>query len=142
MTHDGKRGWLRAGAALVLASGALVVLGAHPLTAFPARLLADLLFWPLDGLQTGLAGETRLLAAIGGGVLIGWGVMLWQLSGEMFDRAPEAVGRIIRTSVIAWFVVDSTGSFASGAWLNVVANLVFLALFLVPLWPRRKGAIA
>jgi hypothetical protein len=127
---------------LVLGSGALVAMGAHPVTAFPARLLSDLLFWPLDGLQTGLAGETRLLAAIGGGVMIGWGVLLWQLTGEMFDRAPEAVGRMIRTSVIAWFVVDSTGSFASGAWLNVVANLVFLGLFMVPLIARRKDAIA
>ena len=133
MTHERKRVWLRAGAGLVLASGALVALGSHPATALPAQLLADLLFWPMDGLQSGAAGETRLLAAIGGGVLIGWGVLLWQLAGEMFDRAPEGVGRLIKTSVVTWFLVDSTGSLASGAWLNVVANLAFLALFLVPL---------
>ena len=42
--------------------------------------------------------------------------------------------RVILTSIIAWFVVDSSGSVLSGAPLNAVFNLSFLAIFCIPLW--------
>jgi len=142
MTHEKRRLWLRAGSALVIASGALIGLGAHPATAELARLIADLLFWPLDGVQTGNAEETRLLAAIGGGVMIGWGLMLWQLAGEGMNRAPELSRRLIILSVLGWFLTDSAGSLAAGAPLNVLGNLVFLALFLVPLRTAPRVATA
>ena len=136
MTREKQLIWLRAGAVLVIASGVLVGFGSHPATAGLARLLADVLFWPLEGVQTGAADETRLLAAIGGGVMIGWGLLLWQLAGE-----PSA-WRVIRMSVIAWFVADSAGSLAAGAPLNVVGNLVFLALFMIPLLRAPRVAAA
>ena len=136
MTSDKRTFWLRAGAALVIASGALIALGSHPAIAAPLRLVADLLIWPFDGLQPIETSEARLLAAIGGGVLVGWGVMLWQLAPE------PAAHRIIRTSVLAWFVVDSGGSLLAGVPLNVVGNLVFLALFLIPIGFGRRAQAA
>ncbi|MEO8531511.1 MAG: hypothetical protein ABI459_09820 [Deltaproteobacteria bacterium] len=131
MTPNQQTTALRVGAALVIASGVLVGLGSHPATAWPARIIADLIFWPLDGLQTGMAGETRLLAAIGGGVMLGWGLMIWQLA-----TVPAAYPAI-RTSILVWFCADSLGSLAAGAWLNVLGNLVFLIVFMVAL--RQKA---
>jgi hypothetical protein len=134
MHRKSQRTWLRIGAGMVIASGLLVAPAAHPATGGPAVLLADLLFWPLDGAQTGAAGEARLLAAIGGGVMVGWGWALWLLAGEGMDRAPDLARRIILGSVGLWFVVDSTGSIAAGAPLNVVGNLAFLVVLVLPLW--------
>jgi hypothetical protein len=124
---------LRLAAAVTLATGLLLAVAALPATNLPVRLLTDLLIWPFDGGQGLAAPETRLPLAIGGGVMLGWGVMIWQLAGEPMQRAPETIRAIIRTSILAWFVVDSLASVAAGAALNVVANAVFLALFLVPM---------
>ena len=42
---------------------------------------------------------------------------------------------LILGSVALWFLIDSTGSLAAGAPLNILGNLVFLAMFL---WPLRR----
>lgn len=133
---------LRFAAGVTLITGAALALAALPALNLPMRLLADILIWPLDQAQTLGLPETRLAFAIGGGVMLGWGLMIWQLAGEPLERAPDAVRGIIRSSVLAWFVVDSAGSVASGAALNVVPNLVFLALFLVPMRRVRAAVVA
>jgi hypothetical protein len=129
---------LRLAAAVTIATGFLLAIAALPSLNLPVRLLADLLIWPFDGSESLVAAETRLPLAIGGGVMLGWGVMIWQLAGEPMRKAPDAIRAIIRTSAVAWFVVDSLASIAAGAGLNVVANAAFLALFLVPM-ARRAG---
>ena len=131
---------LRFAAGVTMVTGLALALAAVPALNLPSRLLADLLIWPVDGVETLAASETRLGFAISGGVLVGWGLMIWQLAGDPLARAPEAVRAIIRTSMLAWFFVDSAGSVAAGAVLNVLANLVFLALFLLPM--RRGRAVA
>jgi hypothetical protein len=133
---------LRFAAGVTVATGLAMALSAVPALNMAMRLLADVLIWPVDGAETLLAPETRLGFAISGGVLVGWGLTIWHLAGEPFARAPEALRRIIRTSMLSWFVVDSTGSVAAGAALNVLANLVFLALFLIPLQRGRATALS
>jgi hypothetical protein len=140
MDRDTERKWLRIGAGLVIASGVLLASGGYPATAPVLAALADLMIWPFDGVQTMATDEARLLAAIGGGVLVGWGWMLWVLAGEGIDQAPALARRVILTSVGIWFVVDSAGSLAAGAPFNVVGNLVFLGLFVLPM--RRAGRAA
>jgi hypothetical protein len=131
---------LRLAAGVTMITGFALALSAIPALNLPVRLLADLLIWPLDQGQTLATAETRLALAIGGGVMAGWGLMIWQLAGPALERAPDAIRAIIRTSLLAWFAVDSLASVAAGAPLNVLANAVFLALFLVPM--RRSRAIA
>ena len=131
---------LRFAAAVTLATGLALALAASPLLNLPARLLADLLIWPMDGTETLATSETRLMLAIGGGVMTGWGLMIWQLAGEPLQRAPQATRAIIRTSILVWFLVDSLASVAAGVPLNVLGNLVFLALFLLPM--RGAHAVA
>lgn len=132
---------LRFAAGVTVATGLGLALSAVPALNMAVRLLADLLIWPVDGAETLAAPETRLGFAIGGGVLVGWGLMIWHLAGEPLARAPDAVRGIIRTSVLTWFLVDSAGSVAAGAALNVLANLVFLALFLIPMRLGRTAAL-
>jgi hypothetical protein len=133
---------LRFAAGVTMVTGLALALAAVPALNIGVRLLTDLLVWPFDGAETLAASESRLALAIGGGVMLGWGLMIWQLAGEPLERAPEAVRGIIRASVLGWFVVDSAGSVAAGAALNVMPNLVFLALFLLPMRKARAAVAA
>ncbi|MGL4234472.1 hypothetical protein [Tabrizicola sp.] len=99
----------------------------------PIGVVLDAVFWPLDGGQGAAASETRLLLAILGGITLGWGVMIWQLAGEPLARDPGLIRPIIRNAIVAWFVLDSTGSILAGAPINVAANMLILAMFLVPM---------
>lgn len=128
---------LRFAAGVTMVTGLALALAAVPALNIGVRLLTDLLVWPFNGAETLAASETRLALAIGGGVMLGWGLMIWQLAGEPLERAPDAVRGIIRASVLGWFLVDSAASVAAGAALNILPNLVFLALFLLPM---RRGA--
>ena len=130
MTRE-QRG-LRFAAGVTMGFGLMIALAAQPQLAAPTVMLADILIWPVDGAETGSLPEARLLYAIAGGVLTGWGWMIWLLAGEAMHRQPGLVRSIIRQSLLLWFAVDSTGSVLAGAPLNVLANGAFLALFLVP----------
>lgn len=112
--------------------GLLVAMGAHPATSGFTAFFTDLLFWPIDSVQTLADPQARLFCAIAGGVCAGWGVMLWLLAREpCLDGA-----RLVRLAVaplLTWFVVDSTGSALAGAPLNAFGNALYLALLLAPL---------
>jgi len=129
--------WLKFGSALTIFFGLLVAAAATPIGAAPAQFLADLIFFPIDSAQDLAAPETRLMSAIGGGVMAGWGVMLWMLSTRLFPSDQALAAKLIITSIVTWFVIDSTGSILAGAPLNVAFNLSFLLIFGVPLWRYR-----
>lgn len=139
MTLDKVQLWLKLASCIVIGFGLLIALGAHSALGAPVIFLADLLLWPLDGAETGTARETRLIAGIAGGVMVGWGFMLWGLAGEGMARAPDLSRRLILGSVGIWFVIDGMGSIAAGSPLNVLGNISFLALFL---WPLRRPPVA
>ena len=129
---------MKTAAALVVGFGVLALLGTHPATAEPLRVLIDMVFWPLDGMETLSAPATRLVCAIGGGLMVGWGLMLWQVVTRLYPRDPELARTMILTSIGAWFIVDSAGSIAAGAPVNGVLNIGFLLAFAIPLWrPKR-----
>jgi hypothetical protein len=135
-------GWLKAASAVVIGSGALLVLAAFPETSAPTLLLTDLLLWPLDGARSLAAPETRLYIAVDGAILEGWGVMLWLISARLYEREPELARHMILSSLGVWFVMDCSGSLLAGAPLNVVLNMIFLLAFLVPLWrPARRATV-
>ncbi len=138
MTSEQKALRLAAGAVMIF--GLAIALGAHPASGGLTHLLADLILWPMDGAETGAAHEARLLYAIAGGVMAGWGWALWLLAGEGIARAPDLSRRVIRDSVVVWFAVDCAGSLAAGAPLNLAGNLIFLLLFLVPLHRAQRAA--
>lgn len=126
---------LKAASVLVMSFGVIVALAAHPSTGGVASFFGDLLFWPLDSRPSLLSPGSRLLAAIGGGVMFGWGLMLWHVSVHLLPAHPVLAARIVRSSLLAWFIVDSLGSTVAGAPLNAALNAVLLAAFL---WPLSK----
>lgn len=133
---------LKAASVLVMAVGAAVALAAYPPTAGVTDILADLIFWPFDGRQAVDTPTARLLAAIAGGVMFGWGLLLWQVSAQVLPKDPALAAGLIRTSLLAWFALDSLCSILAGAYLNVLLNVGFLACFLLPLSQLRREAHA
>ncbi len=140
MTQETTISWLKFGSALTIFFGALIAAAVVPALSGPVQYLADFIFFPLDGLQSVAAQETRLINAIGGGVMVGWGLMLWMLSTQLYPKEPALTRKIIMTSIIVWFIIDSSGSVLAGAPLNVVGNTSFLLIFCLPLWRASKGS--
>jgi hypothetical protein len=127
--------WIKlVSATTIIALGALFALGAWPPAAAFANLFVDLLKWPLDGAQTVSTPEARIIAAIGGGITVGWGVMIWQIADRILPTDPVLGRQLLTTSLLSWFVIDSTASWLAGVPLNVVLNTALLLLFLLPLW--------
>lgn len=74
------------------------------------------------------------------GLSLRLGVMVWCLSVWVYDHAPEAVRRTVLCGLLAWFVLDSSGSAASGNASNVLFNVLVLLLAVGPLWRPAKEA--
>lgn len=128
------RFWLKITAIVVGSFGPIFFLGTMEPTSEPIRLTLDLLSWPVDGAQTFAHPDTRFLAALTGGFLIGWGVLIWRLSTSVYDLAPEPVRKAVLSGLIAWFLLDSAGSIASGHGSNALFNVVVLLTAVGPLW--------
>lgn len=134
--------YLKISAVFVMLFGPIFFLGTFPETAEPVRFTMDLLVWPLDSVQTYEHSETIFLGALAGGFLFGWGVLIWRLSGEVYDAAPEAVRKAVVAGFLAWFILDSAGSITSGNASNALFNIIILALFIGPLWRPAKSELA
>lgn len=126
--------WLKLNSFFVVLLGLLVALGVHPATALPATWLADIVFWPVDGQQTLDNQAARALAAIGGGVMVGWGVMMWLVVDRLLPVDPRLARLLLIEATLAWFLVDSTGSFVAGATVNVLLNTVLMLAIVLPAW--------
>ncbi|WP_372573675.1 hypothetical protein [Ruegeria jejuensis] len=141
MSQSFHKFWLKITALMVASFAPVFFLGSIEATTGPARITLDLLGWPLDGSATFTAPDTRFLSALAGGFLLGWGVMIWNLSEHVYDHAPEAVRKSVLYGILAWFVLDSAGSAASGNMSNVFFNMIFLLVGVGPLWrPAQERA--
>jgi hypothetical protein len=123
--------WKNLGAWLFIGFGGAIALASSPATSAPTVFLTDLVLWPIDGGQA-LTDESRLLSAILGGVMLGFGTTLLVLVKKVYPRDPQLVRIVILTGIWVWFVADSLGSVAAGAPLNALFNVGFLLAFLVP----------
>jgi len=134
MTQTFHKFWLKITAIVIGSFGPVFFLGTMTSTLEPARFTLDLLSWPIDGATTCASSDTRFLSALTGGFLMGWGVMVWCLSSWVYDKAPEAVRKTVVVGVLSWFVLDSSGSIASGNASNAFFNILVLLLAVGPLW--------
>ena len=135
--------WLKIAAIIVGSFGPIFFLGTMDTTLEPARWTLDLLSWPLDGATTLDAPDARFILALAGGFLTGWGVMIWCLSQWLYDVAPEAVRKTLLISALSWYVIDSSGSIASGNAPNAGFNLIILLMVVGPMWrPAREDRVS
>jgi hypothetical protein len=134
MSHNFHRFWLKVTAIIIGSFGPVFFLGSMAATLEPARLSLDILSWPIDGATTYASPDTRFLSALTGGFLLGWGALIWCLSSRVHDLAPEPVRKAVLTSILAWFVLDSAGSIASGNPSNALFNIIVLFVAVGPLW--------
>ncbi len=126
MTQKFHKFWLKITAIVVGSFGPVFFFGTIFSTSKPASWTLDLLSFPIDGVQNYEATTTRFLSALTGGFLLGWGVMIWCLSAWVYDKAPEAVRKTVLFSLLSWFVLDSSGSIASGNSSNAIFNIIIL----------------
>ncbi|MHA7901365.1 MAG: hypothetical protein ACX94B_16000 [Henriciella sp.] len=139
-SHKTHKTYLKVSAFLVMLFGPIFFLGTFDATVEPIRFSADFLAWPVDGAQTYDHPDTRFIGALAGGFLFGWGVLIWFLSGDAYDAAPEPIRRAVVTGFCAWFVLDSAGSITSGHGSNALFNILILLAFVGPLWrPARAN---
>ncbi|WP_299420142.1 excinuclease ABC subunit A [uncultured Shimia sp.] len=124
---------------LKLTSLGTVLFGLIPLFAMIGGLhgvvgwFMDLTHLPLDGAQSFGGDSEKVLAAIGGGLMVSLGVVTWQVTIHVYANDPETGASIISWGVWSWYVVDSAGSLVAGAWFNVVMNTGFLLMFVLPI---------
>lgn len=143
MTRALHKLWLKIAALIVAIGGPIFFLGTMEPTVEAARLTLDILAWPLDGAQTAADSDARFLLALSGGFLMGWGVLIWMLSGRVYDAAPEAVRVAVVTGFCSWFVLDSAGSILSGHAANAVWNVVVLLSAIGPMWlPAKEDRVS
>ena len=106
--------------------------------AYPAALGMDFLSWPIDGQPEFIHPGIQFLTALTGGFLFGWGVTIFCLRQWVFDQAPEGVRKAVVVGLLAWFILDSMGSVASGNASNALFNILVLLMAVGPLWFRAK----
>ena len=133
MTQERVQAWLKAGSALVILAGLAYALAAFPPTAGLAALVDDIAAWPPDGVQAMADAEARQLGGVFGGLMMGWGTMLWLMTTRLYPREPALTRFVILAGLGVWFIVDGAASVVAGAPLNIALNTVFLAIFAVPL---------
>ncbi|MEO0636762.1 MAG: hypothetical protein AAFY73_08960 [Pseudomonadota bacterium] len=118
-------------ALVLIGFGLLTILGTTPTMAGIADWILRLVMFDFSPAISVNTPEERLLCAILGGVISGWGMMVWMMAEGWYRSDPAIAGRTILVASSVWFVIDGTGSVLAGAASNLVPNIgVYLILVL------------
>ena len=126
-----------AAAGLLIIPGLIMILGPESPLIFLVNAFLDFAHQPMDGLQRVDSGAALLQNAILGGILVGFGMMIWLVTERVYRNDPQTGREVILIPLLCWFLTDSAGSIIAGGWFNAVINIAILTTFLVPLlWPQ------
>jgi hypothetical protein len=125
--------WLKTASVITIITGVICALASHPSTQGIWLFLFDVLKWPADADPASFNADARAVNAVLGGVMVGWGLLMFFLADQRLMAVAPAVPRLMMIALLAWFAVDSLGSWAAGLRGNIVLNVAFLLMFLPPL---------
>ena len=126
------RGWFMVWVISIGLFGVVLAGGALEATSGPVRLVLANLHGPGSAL---FDPTLRFSLAVMGGVSIGWAVTLWVLVRAACGLGPgsRTMWMAITAGMVAWFVIDSSLSVATGFGLNVLPNILLAGMYLVGL---------
>ena len=142
MSHATRTACLTGASLLIIAFGVYLSWFQSGPASIATDFFLDLVFWPVDGAQALGTNAANLLAGISGGLTAGLGAAVLAVTRQVYATDPARGRRIITTFMLVWFVVDGIGSVIAGAPVNVIVNMAFLALVLVPVWAPPQAAPA
>lgn len=124
------RGWLNVWAWVVIVFGLVLAGGGLDATDGMAETTFALVGNPVSEWTSHL----RFSVALMGAVTMGWGVTYLALFMAAYRLGADAapVWRLATLATLAWFVIDSGLSIATGFWGNAVSNTGILIGYLVP----------
>lgn len=99
----------------------------------PARILIDILDWPFGDALATLDRNTMWLSSIGTGLMLALAIFYGWVIAPAIERGDKQIVKVGIWAILAWYVVDSTGSVASGVASNVLFNTPFLLGMLLPM---------
>jgi hypothetical protein len=99
----------------------------------PARLLLDMLNWPLGDAAPVLTRSEMWLSSIGAGLTVAISIMLLGIVVPALRQSNKETIRVTIWTFIGWYLVDGIGSYASGVGSNVFFNTIFFAVIMIPL---------
>jgi hypothetical protein len=76
----------------------------------------------------------RFSTSLMGAVTLGWGLTCFPLfmAAHRLGHQAGPIWRLATGALLAWFVIDSVLSVATGFWLNAVSNTGLFAGYLIP----------
>ncbi len=118
---------------LLFSIGIFWGLAAFPPFDFAARAYLDLLNWPMGDGRPEWNQEAIWLSSVGAGLVCALAVFYLFVVTPAVRNGDRRVVRATVLAALAWFVVDSAGSYAAGIPMNVLFNLVTLVPLIGPL---------
>jgi len=123
--------WLYAWCAGVALFGLVLAGAAFEATSGPTRAIFDL----LNGELVDFTPHIRFSVGLLGAVTFGWSLTLAAAitAAIQLNRSGQTIWRLLTASILAWYVIDSSISIATGFGLNAASNTVIVAGYLLPL---------
>jgi len=121
---------MRSSGIVLIAIGIFFAIAALPVLHPVLKVFLQIAYWPIHTVPSDLLVPVPLLVAITGGLMVGFGGMLWSLGTYVTPVSPTAAAKVTQITAWSWFCTDSTASILVGAPLNVILNLSFLAVML------------
>ena len=126
--------------ALLIGPGLLMITAPATGLGSLTEMFLDLAHQPYEGSQPITGKSAHLLNAILGGILVGFGVMIWVVAEHVLRKDFALGQRLIFIPLMCWFITDSLGSILSGAWFNGVLNAGIFGAFVTALCLGKPSA--
>ncbi len=99
----------------------------------PARILIDILDWPIGDAPAKITRSQMWLSSIGAGLIVAVSIIMLGIIVPALRNSNKPIIKTTIYAFTAWFVIDSAGSIAAGVMSNALFNTLFFALVLIPL---------